>query len=81
MADLDSRFHSVFRTVLRNPDLVLTPEMTAFDVDGWDSLAHIQLISALEKEYSVKFIAREVISLRNVGELADAVNRKVQARA
>ena len=56
---------------------MIGPETTAKDIEGWDSLANIELLVAIEKSFSrVKFNTGEVASLRNVGELVAAIKRK-----
>ncbi|MBI3544661.1 MAG: acyl carrier protein [Deltaproteobacteria bacterium] len=75
MSDLENRVQSVFRRVFSHDSLVLKREMTALDIDGWDSLNHIQLIVALEKEFKVKFKPTDVIGLKNVGEMVDLVRQ------
>lgn len=67
----------VFREVLDDSALVLRDNMTAADVEGWDSLNHIDLIVAIEKKFKVRFTTSEVTSLKNVGELADLVQAKL----
>ena len=49
--------------------LVLTAATTAADVDGWDSLAHVQIIVAVERAFSVQFRTGEIAAIGNVGEL------------
>ena len=71
------RVQSVFRNVLNQSDLVLERETTALDVDGWDSLAHIQILVALEKEFKIRIGTSDVIGLRNVGEMIDLVSSKL----
>jgi acyl carrier protein len=65
----------LFRDVLDIPDLVLRGETTAKEVDGWDSLSHVQLVVAVEKRFKLRFSAREIRSFKNVGEMCDAVAR------
>ena len=60
-------------------DLVLKPEMTADDVDGWDSLAHIRLILSVQKAFGVKFSPVEMNRLKNVGDLI-ALTKDKQAQ-
>lgn len=67
---------TVFRDVFDEDDLVLTPGLTADDVDGWDSLSHIRLVLAVSKAFSVKFSASEVGGLKNVGEFASLIQSK-----
>ena len=75
-SDVLSRITNVFREVFGDPSLNLTPSTTAQDVPGWDSLMHINLIVAIEKEFKTRFTTREITALRNVGDLIDLVNRK-----
>ena len=66
----------LLRDVLDDDEIVLTPETTARDVPGWDSLANVRLILAVEARYNTRFAAAEVARLRNVGELADLVAQR-----
>jgi acyl carrier protein len=75
------RMQSVFRDVFDDEALVLRPEMTAADVETWDSLTHINLVVGIEREFKVKFTTAEVTSLKNVGDLATLVERKRAVRA
>ena len=72
-----TRLTSVFRDVLDEDDLVLTPEITADDVDGWDSLSHIRLVLAVSKYFGVKFSASEIGGLKNVGEFVELIQKKM----
>jgi len=67
---------NIFHDVLDNDELALTPELTAEDVDEWDSLSHVRLILTIEKAFHVSFSASEVGRLRNVGELAQLIVSK-----
>ncbi len=60
---------TVFREVFDDDELVLKPEFTANDVEGWDSLAHIRLILSVQKKFGVKFSPVEMNRLKNVGDL------------
>jgi acyl carrier protein len=67
---------TVFRDVLDEDDLVLKPNMTAEDVDSWDSLSHVRLVLAVSKAFGVKFSAAEVGRLKNVGDLVEMIQAK-----
>jgi len=56
--------------------VVLTPELTADDVEEWDSLTQISLLLAVEKHFNVRFRVGEVEKTKNVGELADLIARR-----
>ena len=55
----------------------ITDEMTAKDIEDWDSLAHLQLIAMVESAFSIRFSLGEINSFANVGELCDAVLRRL----
>ena len=59
-----SKVQDVFRIVLDNESIVLTPETTANNIDEWDSLTHIQLIVAIEKQYL--FCSSDIKTWRSV---------------
>lgn len=70
--EIYSRLEEVFEEVF-DRKIKLTPETTANDVDDWDSLAHITLISAVEGEFGMKFKMKEVSSMKNVGEMVSII--------
>jgi acyl carrier protein len=76
VAETLERIQSVFRDTFDDDALVLSPAMTADDVEGWDSLMHINLIYAIEQEFKVRFTTAEVTSLKNVGDLITLVEKK-----
>ncbi len=71
-----TKLQDIFRDFFDDEDIVLTDETTADDIDGWDSLTHVQLIVAVEKAFSVKFSTVEVMKLKNVGEFAVLIEKK-----
>lgn len=74
--DYLARVQNIFRDVLDNEDIVLDMETTAEDIEEWDSLSHIQLIVAIEKDFKIKFTSKEILSWNNVGEMIEAISRK-----
>lgn len=71
------RLTEIMRAVFDQPTLVPSEATTAGDVDGWDSLAHIGLIVAVEKEFGLHFSVKEVKTLSNVGDLVGLIARRV----
>ncbi len=67
----------VFRQVFDDPGITLKPETTADDVEGWDSLSHVNLIMAVENRFNIRFSQKEVMSFKNVGDLARCVEGKL----
>jgi acyl carrier protein len=74
--DIYTRLTSLFQDVFDDDSIVVTPEMTAKDVDGWDSLTNIRLLLTIEKAFKVKFSTQEIGKLENVGGLV----KLIQAR-
>jgi acyl carrier protein len=70
----------VFRAVFDQPDLVITRDSSASTIDDWDSLTHINLITALSKSYNVKFALGELEELKNVGDLLNLLENKLSAK-
>jgi len=71
-----NRLTDVFHDVFDDGDIQLTRQMSAADVDEWDSLMHVNLVLAAEREFGVRFSSSEVAQLVNVGELADLIELK-----
>lgn len=74
--DLHARLTAVFRKVFKDPALEVGDTTTAADVAGWDSLAHITLISEIEGEFGIKFKLKELMNIENVGDLERMVAAK-----
>ena len=76
-AQIVNRLTDIFRDVLEEDSLVLRDDLTADQVESWDSLNHIDLIVAVERNFKIRFTTAEITSLRNVGELINLVQRKL----
>ncbi len=72
--DIWKRLGQVFRKTFDDESLVITPEMTAEDIEDWDSLTNIQLIVAIEKEFpGLRFKTGEIAGLADVGDMVNVV--------
>ena len=78
-AELYAGLNQIFRRVLDDDSLALRPEMTAEDIEGWDSMNHIYIVVEIEKRFGIKFQAAEMEELKDVGELAALVRAKTGA--
>lgn len=75
--EIYDRLVPIFEDLFDIEDQPLTPETTADDVDGWDSLNHIRLILAIQKEFKIKFSATEIGELPNLGALVAVIASKI----
>jgi len=64
-----SKLTGIFRDVFDDETLVARPEMTAHEVDRWDSLSHMDMILLVEEAFGIRFRTREIVDLMNVGDL------------
>ncbi|MBE6084548.1 MAG: acyl carrier protein [Selenomonas ruminantium] len=67
------RLNNVFRDVFDDETITLTDETTANDIEDWDSFEHINLVVAVQDEFSFKIPMGKVVSMQNVGEMVDII--------
>ena len=70
------RLTEVLRDVFDNDDITATPELTAAQVQDWDSMGNVRLFLAIEMAFGVRFGSGEIVGMKNVGELAQLIERK-----
>ena len=75
-ADIEKELTIVFRDIFQDNTIVLMPSMTAKDIDGWDSLNHINLVLAVEKRFKVRLTVKEISRLPNVGAFTDIIDQR-----
>ena len=76
-AEIYAALEEIFHDVFMRDDIKLTPQMTAKDLDGWDSFKQIEIILAVEGEYHIKFNTRELDSLLSVADLVRVIAGKL----
>ena len=67
------KINEVFREVFDDESIELNDTVTAKDIDGWDSLMHITLVSEIEDAFDIHFDMRDVTKMRNVGDMVDKI--------
>ena len=72
-----SKLQDIFRDILDDENIVLENETTADDIDGWDSLSHIQIVHEVESEFGINFTAYEISSWIDIEELIDCIAKKI----
>ncbi len=75
MNEIYERLNTIFRDFFDDDEIELTPETIADDIDDWDSLNHITLMSAVEEEFGIRFTMGQVSGMKNVGEMAEIIAR------
>ena len=70
--------NEVFRDVFHDKSITVNPKTTADDIDDWDSLEHIALISAVQKKFNMKFKMGEISGMKNVGEMAEIIAKRTK---
>ncbi|QXE91542.1 acyl carrier protein [Geomonas subterranea] len=73
------RVNAVFRNVFDDDEIDVTPAMTANDVEGWDSLSHVNLLTALELDFGIRFSRKESFSFKCVGDMLSCIEAKLAA--
>jgi acyl carrier protein len=79
-AMISDRLKTIILRELKLDDFNLTDETTAPQVPGWDSLAHLGILAAIEKDYGIRFKTLEVIRFKHVGDLQAAIDKKTGLR-
>jgi acyl carrier protein len=83
LRDIRAELQEIFRQVFDDPTIVLKDEMTAADVEGWDSVTHIDLLIAVERALGIKFATAEMSRLKdpdqNIGSFVRLIQSKLQA--
>ncbi len=75
---IKEKLEAIFRDVFDDESIILTDETNSSDIPDWDSLAHIQLIAAIEDKFGIKFTLGEAVSAENVGEFIKIIEGKMQ---
>ena len=71
------KLNEVFQDVFDDDSITVNAETTADDIENWDSLEHINLISSVEKAFGIKFTMAQVVGMKNVGEMVDIISAAI----
>ena len=80
-AEIYRGLEEILRDVFLRDDLAITPDLTASQVEGWDSFKQIEIVMAAEEKWNIKFSTRELDGLRSIGDLARAIAARTQRQA
>ena len=76
--ELLNRIQGIFRDIFDENDMVIENNTSSDDVEEWDSLNHINLVSAIEKEFKIKFALGELMTLKDVGAMVNLMMDKLK---
>ena len=76
--ELFNGVQDIFRDIFDEDDMVIEDKTNSDDVEEWDSLNHINLVSAIEKEFKIKFALVELMTLKDVGAMVDLMMEKLK---
>lgn len=74
--DIHEKVQEIFRDIFDDENLIISESTSSDDIDEWDSLSHINLVSSIERSFGIKFALGELVELRNVGDMLDLIERK-----
>lgn len=74
---IKERISDVLVSVLEHDNFEMHDELTAQDVDGWDSLSHMMIITKIEEKFEIKFKLRDLNKLKNMGSLVSVIQSKI----
>lgn len=72
-----NKLKEIVVSVVKHDHFEMTPELKAQDVDGWDSISHITIITKVENEFKIKFKLREITKLKNIGDMVQLISDKI----
>ena len=78
--DILAELTPIFREVFDDDSITISRQTTANDIDAWDSLSHMNMVMAVEVKFKIRFALGELQLLKNVGDLADMVRKKLDKK-
>ncbi len=76
-ATIKEKINFVLKSVLDHENYDISDELSAKDVDGWDSLTHMTIISEIEKAFGITFKLKELYKMKNIGDMIDLIILKL----
>lgn len=74
--EIKAKANTIFRKVFNDNTIEVHDGLTAKDVERWNSMTHLTLIATVEEEFGIKFKLKELIGMKNVGELLRLIETK-----
>ncbi len=77
-ANIKEKLKDIFIKIFQAPEIIITDDLSADQVAKWDSLTHLTMISEVENTFSIKFKLKELVAMKNVGDLIKLITEKTQ---
>lgn len=78
--DIKDKIKVILIAVLKHDNFVIDDTLTAKDVEGWDSLSHMIIITEIEKAFDIRFKLKELNKMNNIGDLVDLIQVKIEQK-
>jgi acyl carrier protein len=75
--EIIAQVNQILISVLNHENFEISESLSATDVDGWDSLSHMIIISEVEKQFSITFKLKELNKMKNMGDMLDLISLKL----
>jgi acyl carrier protein len=76
-SEVTIKLTEIFRNVFKNQSIELYDSLSANDINNWDSLTHMVLITEVERTFAIKFKLKDINKMRNVGDLIGLIQSKL----
>lgn len=73
----EQAIQAIFRKVFKDDSFIIKEDLTPNDIFGWQSLTHMELINAIEKNFNLRFTLKEVMSINTIGDIASLIENKL----
>lgn len=78
--EIVAQIKSILTSIFKHENFEMKDDLSASDVDGWDSLTHMVIITDIEKRFGIKFKLKELNKLNNLGNLVELVGSKLEEK-
>lgn len=76
--NIKDELEEIMKATFGLQELGIKEDMTASDIEDWDSLSHIQLIASVEQKFHIKFTMKEILRMKNVGDIITLIEEKIE---
>ena len=79
LKEIIEQVNKIIVELFEEESIVLQEETKASDIEEWDSLTHIKVITAIERHFKIRFDMNELLTFNNIGELCKYIRIRIQA--